>query len=164
MPEPHNKFDSPLAIPLPSLKPCLYKPNLTPAPTSLCPHCLANQCLALWLPSITSPHTISSNRGPPLSDTKVKHVLTVLSASLAESTHEVYSTSLLIFYVYCDTKDIPDDNHIPTSPNLLEAFLSSCTGAYSTSTIANYTTAIKAWHILHGLKWSIIGAKYKALF
>lgn len=86
-----------------------------------------------------------------------------MGASLTESTRELYGTGLLVFHVYCDTKNIPDGQRAPVSQNLLAAFVSSCAGAYSGSTISNYATALRAWHVLHGLEWKISDAEYKAL-
>ncbi|KAF8835289.1 hypothetical protein BDN67DRAFT_473711 [Paxillus ammoniavirescens] len=59
----------------------------------------------------------------------------------------------------------PKNYHLraPISTNTFAAFLSSCAGAYSGSTIANYAAAIKAWHLLHGMEWTVKDAEYKAL-
>jgi len=108
------------------------------------------------------PHAAPSNCGPPLANAEVDCVLQVIRASLAESTREVYSTGLLVFHVYCDTKNISDDQCAPISSNLFAAFLSSCAGAYSSS-ITNYATSIRAWHMLHGLEWKVNDIEYKSL-
>ncbi|KIJ05857.1 hypothetical protein PAXINDRAFT_92853, partial [Paxillus involutus ATCC 200175] len=81
----------------------------------------------------------------------------------ADSTKELYSTSLLVFHVYCNIYDIPNMQHPPTSQNMLLAFLASCAGALLESTIFNYAAALKAWHMLHGLTWSINKLEYRAL-
>ena len=41
-------------------------------------------------------------------------------------------------------------------------FISSCTGSYSGSALANYVFAVWAWHILHGQPWSMDEAQVKA--
>lgn len=49
--------------------------------------------------------------------------------------------------------NIPELEHCPVSHTILLAFLSSCAGAYSRSTISNFTAGIQAWHLLHGHPW-----------
>ena len=44
---------------------------------------------------------------------------------------------------------------MPTSHELLEVFTSALAGVYSPSTINNYLTAVRAWHIIHGLKLNL---------
>ncbi|KIJ05117.1 hypothetical protein PAXINDRAFT_21600 [Paxillus involutus ATCC 200175] len=94
---------------------------------------------------------------------EAQRVLDVIGASWAESTKELYGTGLLVFHVYCDIHDVPDAQWAPISRNLLAAFLASCAGALSGSTISNYAAALRAWHVLHGLTWSINELEYKAL-
>ena len=94
---------------------------------------------------------------------QLNRVLTVIGASLEESTKELYGTGLLVYHVYCDINDIPDVQRAPINPNLLASFLASCAGAHSGSTISNYAAAVKAWHILHGLAWNVKEIEYKAL-
>ena len=90
-------------------------------------------------------------------------ILTVIGASWAESTKELYGTGLLVYHVYCNIHNIPDNHRAPVSQNLLSAFLASCAGSQSGSTIANYAAAIRAWHILHGLEWNIDEKECKAV-
>jgi hypothetical protein len=66
-------------------------------------------------------------------------------------------------HIYCDIHNIPDNLRAPVSTNTFAAFLSSCAGACSGSTITNYAAPVKAWHLLHGLEWAIKDTKYKAL-
>lgn len=146
-----------------STKPRPYKPDLTPAPSHLRPHCLARHRLILWIPNASSPRISSPDRGPPLSESDLERVLQVIGSALTESTRELYGTGLLVFHVYCDSKDIPDEQRAPISPNLLATFLANCAGAYSGSTISNYATGLRAWHILHGMEWKISEAEYRAL-
>ncbi|THH08628.1 hypothetical protein EW146_g8935 [Bondarzewia mesenterica] len=98
------------------------------------------------------------------------------------STLETYRSSLLIFHVVCDCKRIGEDQHAPAHPDLLLAFLATLSGAYmstqlwgpfyshrlsqciptthpsgsySASTLSNYLSGVRAWHLLHGLAWSV---------
>ncbi|KIN99883.1 hypothetical protein M404DRAFT_53767, partial [Pisolithus tinctorius Marx 270] len=43
------------------------------------------------------------------------------------------------------------------------AFLASCTGAHSGSTLANYMAGLHAWYIMHSCKWDINEVEYKAI-
>ena len=160
----HPKFRTPIVLKISPAKPHSYKLNLMPAPSPLHPHCLAHHCLACWIPAITAPHTVDSTEcGPLLMDTDIERVMLVFGASITEAMKELYGTDLLVFHVYCNTKNVPDDQWAPVSHNLLATFLANCTGAYVGSMISNYTTAIKAWHILHGLEWKIKDTEYKVL-
>ena len=146
-------------------KPHPYKPDLTPAPFPLHPHCLVHQCLLLWIPSQASPHSTRTDPDGsfPLSDDVLDCILCVIGVLWADSTKELYGTGLLTFHIYCDVHDIPNHHWAPVSSNLLSAFLSSCMGAYSGSTIANYVVVLRAWHILHSLEWNIKDLEYKAI-
>jgi len=73
------------------------------------------------------------------------------------------SQYLLVFHVYCDAHNIPEEKRYPTSPYLLLAFLSSCAGSYSGSALANYAAALRAWHLLHGRAWLISHNELKAM-
>jgi len=74
-----------------------------------------------------------------------------------------YGSGLLNFHVYCDQKNIPENERALANPVLISAFISSLTGAYSGSTIDNYVYGIWAWHILHGVKWQMDTAELEAL-
>ena len=50
----------------------------------------------------------------------------------------------------------------PASPILVIAFISSCAESYIGSTLASYIFTIQAWHILHGLSWSVDDLQVKA--
>ncbi|KIJ06928.1 hypothetical protein PAXINDRAFT_91249 [Paxillus involutus ATCC 200175] len=158
-------FDSVISPHNPSTvhKPKPYKPDLTPIPSPLRPHCLAKHRLVRWLPNIAPPRVTSVNADRTLDNNEAQRVLDVIGASWAESTKELYGTGLLVFHVYCDIHDVPDAQRAPISRNLLAAFLASCAGALSGSTISNYAAALRAWHVLHGLTWSINESEYKAL-
>ncbi|KAF8131385.1 hypothetical protein EV363DRAFT_1164877 [Boletus edulis] len=161
-----NRFGNPLPIPKPSqhiANPRPYKPDLTPAPSPLHPHCLARQRLILWLPSLTSPRASKNQTNIVTDQDYDRTVLTVIGASWAESTKELYSNGLLVYHVYCDVNSIPDQHRAPITPNLLATFLANCAGGQSGSTVANYTATIRAWYILHGLEWNIDETEYKVL-
>ena len=94
-----------------------------------------------------------SDPNQPLSDKEIDCIVRVIGASWLELTMELYGTGLLIFHVYCDIHGIPEHHHALVSSHVFMAFLSSCAGAYLGSSISNYTAAVHAWHLLHGLEW-----------
>ncbi|KAG6328667.1 hypothetical protein ID866_10421 [Astraeus odoratus] len=51
---------------------------------------------------------------------------------------------LLVYHVYCDINNTGKNQCIPVSQPLLAAFLSSCTSAYSSSSVASYAARIWA--------------------
>ena len=104
------RFNTPLMNPTPShtLKPHPYKQDLTPTLSPLHPHCLVHQHLSLWLPNSSAACFSSSDRGLPLDNAEVEQVLIIIGTSLTESTRKLYGTGLLVFHVYCDTKNVPN--------------------------------------------------------
>jgi hypothetical protein len=98
-----------------------------------------------------------------ISDAQLNRILTVMGASWAPSTKETYGAGLLVFQVYCDAHQIPENQRCPISPTLLLAFLSSCAGAYSGSSLGNYAAGLKAWHLLHGHPWLVQTNELKAI-
>ena len=85
----------------------------------------------------------------------INQVFDVMSNAWASSTRESYSAGILVYHVYCDVKSIPEELRAPTSQHIITAFVASLAGSYSGSTFSNYVHSIHAWHILHGLEWSL---------
>ncbi|KAI6021192.1 hypothetical protein EDC04DRAFT_2575643 [Pisolithus marmoratus] len=137
-----------------------YCPHLVPALSHLRPHCLAKERLFLWCLAIDHQHTTSSLS---LSAEVIDCITNVIGASWTESPKELYSTGLLVFHIFCDLNNIPNNCRCPTPLDLLTAFLASCAGAHSGSTLTNYTADIQVWHIVHGHNWVINEAEYKAI-
>lgn len=80
-------------------------------------------------------------------------ILLVISHSHAPSTWKTYGPGLLAYHVFCDTRNISEDQCCPASPVLLLAFIAACAGVYAGTTLENYFYAICAWHLLHGEPW-----------
>ena len=87
----------------------------------------------------------------------------VICHAWAESTHESYGSGLLVYHVYCDSRLIPEPERAPASSTLISAFIAFAAGSYSGKTIANYVFGVRAWHILHGLEWSLDDMQIDAL-
>jgi hypothetical protein len=163
------RFNSPLSDTISSITtlsscstPHPYNPSLNPKPSLLRPHCFAKDCLHMWTPSLPStrsppaPSTQSNlDDTPNILDNQLNRILDVISASWTEKTKETYGSGLLIFHVFCDLNNIPEDHCCPASSSLIASFVASCAGAYSGSALSNSIAGLHAWHLLHGQPWNI---------
>ncbi|KAG1844095.1 hypothetical protein C8R48DRAFT_618279 [Suillus tomentosus] len=131
----------------------MYHPSLTPRPSTLCPHCLAQDHLHLWTPLTSRSRLDHAGSIGALSDCDIDRIFAVLAHSHTISTHECYSSGLLVFHVFCDSRHIPEEQCCPVLSILLPAFVASCAGLYSGRTLENYFYGIRAWHLLHGMPW-----------
>ena len=133
-------------------KPSVYSPSLCPHPSPLRPHCLAQDRLRRWRPSpnVSSRH-VSAELGPE----ELERVFNVMSNAWAESTRESYSSGILVYHVFCDARNVPEELRAPANQATITSFIVSLAGSYSGSTISNYIHGIRAWHVLHGLEWRI---------
>ncbi|KIK45362.1 hypothetical protein CY34DRAFT_78090 [Suillus luteus UH-Slu-Lm8-n1] len=124
-----------------------------PLPSPLRPHCLARDRLRLWIPVTTRSAVDGSGARVPVSEDDLDRILLVISHSHAPSTRETYGSGLLAYHVFCDTRNISEDQRCPASPVLLLAFIAACAGVYAGATLENYFYAVRAWHLLHGAPW-----------
>lgn len=124
-----------------------------PLPSPLRPHCLARARIKLWLPS--APRSTLDANGIPLnlSATDLDLIKEVLAQAYAESTAGTYGTGLLAYHVFCDIKQIAEDQRAPASQLLLSSFISALAGAYAGRTLSNYIYGVRAWHLIHGVAW-----------
>lgn len=134
-----------------------YPAELNLTPSALRPHCAAKLRLRLWKP-LTQRSKPSS-----LATEDISRIQDVMCHAWAESTHESYSSGLLVYHVYCDSRSIPEEDRAPASSTLISAFIALTAGSYSGKTIANYVFGVRAWHILHGLDWSLNDVQIEAL-
>ncbi|KLO16784.1 hypothetical protein SCHPADRAFT_200299 [Schizopora paradoxa] len=107
-----------------------YFSDLTPLHSTLRPHCKAVDRLRLWRPcqtSITPFHSSSLPFGEDMQAT----VIRTLEASWQPSTLSTYASGLLNFHVFCDKHSVPEHLRAPCSADLIAAFISSLSGAYS---------------------------------
>ena len=127
--------------------------------SSLRPHCTARDRLRLWKPTFTrSP----GNQSVEITDQDLDRLISVINISWQPATREAYGAGLLVFHVFCDIRQIPEDFRCPADPLLILTFISSCAGSYSGKTLANYSYAVRAWHTLHGAHWGMNAAEMKA--
>jgi hypothetical protein len=98
-----------------------------------------------------------------MADGELVRILNVLSNAWAEGTAESYGSGLLSFHVFCDSKTVPEAARAPASPMLVAGYISTLAGFLSGSTISNYVSGVRAWHILHGVPWSMNEPELEAL-
>ncbi|KAF9233082.1 hypothetical protein BU15DRAFT_80486 [Melanogaster broomeanus] len=120
-----------------------YHGDLTPIPSPLQPSCRARERLCLQIPttSCLAPNPLST-------PTLIKHLDT---------------ERINLKDVIAHTKSIPEPERAPASSILISSFLSTLAGQYSDATISNYLRGVPAWHILHGVKWSLNDNEIEAL-
>ncbi|KIK34774.1 hypothetical protein CY34DRAFT_97327 [Suillus luteus UH-Slu-Lm8-n1] len=130
------------AAPLPSPdttpKPRSYPSSLTPIPSSLRPHCLARERLRLWVPLTSRSRHDHTGALIGILDSDIDRILAVISHSHMPTTRETYGSGLLVYHVFCDSHNVPEEQRCPASSTLLLAFIASCTGLYSGKTLDNY--------------------------
>ena len=134
-------------------KPAPYPSHLTLNPSARRPHCLARERLFLWKPASARQATDATGRSVNLSDVDLQRILSVMSHAWVEGTLETYASGLLAWHVYCDSKQIPEEQRAPASPVLIASFLATLAGLFSNKTLHNYVHGVRAWHVLHGASW-----------
>ncbi|KAG6326928.1 hypothetical protein ID866_12161 [Astraeus odoratus] len=72
-----------------------------------------------------------------------------------ESTRAAYGSGLLVYHVFCDSRDIPEIECAPASSATISSFISALAGSYSGQTIQGYIYSIHTWHTLNSLPWSL---------
>ena len=152
------------APPLPSTPPASnplpYRSDLSPSPSPLRPHCLAKDRLLHWKPYSTCEDPQLAH--PILSEADFNRILSVIDASWGSNTKAAYGAGLLVFHVFCDSRNVPEIDRCPVSQPLLLSFISTCAGTYSGNTLSNYIAGIRAWHMLHGRPWLLDPVTLKA--
>ncbi len=122
--------------------------------SELRPHCYAHERIRLWRP-LYSARTVDSAGLPlALSNSDIDRIKEVTARAWAESTASTYGSGLLIYHVFCDLKKIPEEQRAPASSILIQSFVAALAGSYSPSAITNYVNGVRAWHIVHGIKWA----------
>lgn len=147
-PLPSSRMDS-------STAPAPYHPSLTPITSAHRPSCLAKERLRLWRPTNARSTTDEHGQRTALSEQDVARIEELLENTWSASTREAYGAGLLTYHVFCDRKGIAEEQRTPTSLLLIESFIATLAGAYSGKTISNYVSGVRAWHILHGIPWTV---------
>ena len=80
-----------------------------------------------------------------------------------EDTRMVYGVGLLMWHCFCDEKGVLEKGRAPVTQDLVSVFVAHLAAAYSGRTISGYLNGVRAWHILHGLSWSLDKQKMEAI-
>jgi hypothetical protein len=112
--------------------------NLTPSPSDLHLHCAAKDRLEKWIPH---PESLSC-LGTPATLELQERVRAVTLQGWAESTRTTYGAGLLVFHVFCDSREVPEKDRAPANMALISAFISTLAGSLSGKAIHNYIYGI----------------------
>ncbi|KIK52989.1 hypothetical protein GYMLUDRAFT_946159 [Collybiopsis luxurians FD-317 M1] len=140
-----------------------YPSNLTPLPSTLRPHCPAHERLITWKPACKRTFLDAAGHPLILPDEFIERVQQVLVHGYAESTLETYASGLLAFHVFCDSRSIPEDQRASCSGDLLNTWMATMTGNYAGTSVKNYVHGVRAWHIIHGVRWNIDKATFDTM-
>lgn len=77
-----------------------------------------------------------------------------LDQAWAPATVKTYAHSIKTFLAFCAKHHIPDAQVFPSSDYLLCAFIAAQKETVAQSTIKNYLSGIRAWHIRNGYSFS----------
>lgn len=77
-----------------------------------------------------------------------------LDRAWAPATIKTYAHSIKTFLSFCSKHNIPDEQVFPSSDYLLCAFIAAQKETVAQSTIKNYLSGIRAWHIRNGYSFS----------
>ncbi|KAE8239509.1 hypothetical protein A4X13_0g8169 [Tilletia indica] len=127
-----------LPLPLPTSLPHTAR-RLPAAPSGQTAVSAADRLL-LWVPPGSS---LVSARDPAQRQR-------VLAAAWAASTRSTYGTGLLRWLLWCDHHHIPEAARFPVGLKDLVDFIDSLAGTFAGSSIRNWVSGIRAWHIIHG--------------
>jgi len=114
--------------------------------------CPAGDRLRIWEPAPTNDTTSAP---PLLPEGERERIKDLLTNAWQESTRASYGTGLLTYHVFCDQRNIDEASRAPASTDLIIAFVSAIAGSFAGSTINNYVSGIRTWHIIHHVPWNI---------
>ncbi|KAF6763337.1 hypothetical protein DFP72DRAFT_801357 [Ephemerocybe angulata] len=141
-----------------------YRPAAATSTSRLRPSgTAARDRLRLWTP-IGARNTLDEHGRPTnLTGKDLEQILSVLEKAWAEGTREVYGSGLLTFHIFCDSRGIAEQQRAPAPSIVVSAFISDLAGVYAASTIRNYVFGVRAWHVLHGLRWEMNESEIEGL-
>lgn len=122
-----------------------------PCPSEFRPHCSAKDCLAQWVPHPVTLQKLGTLVAPDLQD----HMKSVVLQGWSKQTRASYGAGLLVYHVFCDSWNIPEQERAPASSNLISMFISILSGLYSGKTIHGYIYGVRAWHTVNSLPWAL---------
>lgn len=126
--------------------------------------CPVGDRICEWKPEVPR-NTLDANGYPMnLTEADLLRIKDALKEAYAPSTRKTYGSGLYLFHLYCDHQDIEECHRAPINQTVLSSFIASMVGVYGGSMIRNSVCGIRAWHIIHGLQWTINANEVEALF
>ncbi|THH15554.1 hypothetical protein EUX98_g9445, partial [Antrodiella citrinella] len=122
------------------------------------PLCPAEERIRKWIPAgAPAPSSIVSldQRDTTLRQSEIERNKDVAIAAYAVNTLKLYGTGILIFEAFCDRSGISRTQRTPATSTIMITFVACIAGSYSGSAIRNYFFGIRAWHLVHGLPWTM---------
>ena len=115
----------------------------------------ADERIRLWKPK-TSRRALDDGGNPTsLGEQDLERVQKVLGEAYAPQTRSTYGTGLFAFHLFCDHKNVSEEHRAPVDQTVLASFISTLVSTYGGNTIRNYVYGVRAWHIIHGIKWDV---------
>jgi hypothetical protein len=84
----------------------------------------------------------------PCSD--VVRLFETMIVSIEEGTRKNYATALLRFTQFCDAHNIPEEQRMPASEELISLFVTSWAGHIQHTTITSWLSGLCFWHVVNG--------------
>ena len=139
-----------------------HLPSLNPS--DLRPPCSSGERIQKWKP--VHARNVLDEEGQPtnISEDDLQRISEVLKDAYAPNTRCTYGTGLLVFHIFCDKRNIEEKHRAPVHHTVLASFISTLAGTYGGSSIRNYVYGIRAWHLIHGIRWSVNEDELDALF
>ncbi|KDR78457.1 hypothetical protein GALMADRAFT_137530 [Galerina marginata CBS 339.88] len=78
----------------------------------------------------------------------------MLESSVDIETRKNYGAGLLRFTQFCDKFQIPEDQRVPATEQLLSLFVADAGASKVTAkTVSSWLTGLKMWHVMNGTDW-----------
>ena len=114
----------------------------------------------MWTPVLPAPEPTDTSARNKAEQEQVKEIMI---HAWEEDTCMAYGAGLLMWHCFCNEKGVPEEGRAPAMQDLVSVFVAHLAAAYSGRTISGYLNGVRAWHILHGLSWSLDKQKMEAI-
>ena len=114
----------------------------------------------MWTPIFPAPEPTDANTHNEVEQEQVKEIMI---HAWEEDTRIAYGAGLLMWHCFCDKKGVREEERAPVMQDLVSVFVAHLVAAYSGRTISGYLNGVRAWHILHSLRWSLKKQKMEAI-
>ncbi|KAF5338277.1 hypothetical protein D9611_014623 [Ephemerocybe angulata] len=124
-----------------------------PSTSELRPNVPAKDRLSHWLTSYSVRHFAEMRAIIPIADIRAINI--TAASSYDENTRTTYAAGLRHFMDYCDNlvPPVPEDDRMPASKVLLAGFIGSWSSKVSGSSLRNWFSGLRAWHVINDAEW-----------